>query len=379
MPSRPAEEVSVSGFSRAREEFMSSAVRRTFAVLATGFFVVLLATSAFTQARWTRLAPFPEPDEELYGVAAGGKMYVLGGFGGGKARGGVFEYDPAADRWTKKKPMARPVHHQAMAEYQGKIYVFGGFVFPSSGGGWEPVDNAWEYDPVADSWKALAPLPMKRGSAVAAEVGGKLYVIGGATTVEGSKETAINGNGPARVLTVNDVYDPATNTWQSRAPMALGRNHAFGGAVNGKIYVIGGRTAHAFITVSTNTDIVEEYDPATNMWAGLKAKMPTARSGGGWATYGGKIYVAGGEVSTPEVAGAFRAVEVYEPAANTWTKLPPMPMPRHGVAGAVLGNRFHLVSGMITTAAAGAGQDPKMEVHTSLHDVIELGPARGSN
>ena len=358
---------------------MSSVLRRTLAALATGFFVVLLAATAFTQARWTRLAPFPEPDEELYGVAAGGKMYVLGGFGGGKARGGVFEYDPAADRWTKKKPMARPVHHQAMVEYQGKIYVFGGFVFPSSGGGWEPVDNAWEYDPVADSWKALAPMPMKRGSAVVAEVGGKMYLIGGATTVEGSKETAINGNGPARVLTTNDMYDPATNTWQSRAPMALGRNHAFAGAVNGKIYVIGGRTAHAFITVSTNTDIVEEYDPATNMWAGLKAKMPTARSGGGWATYGGKIYVAGGEVSTPEVAGAFRAVEVYEPASNTWTKLPPMPMPRHGVAGAVLGNRFHLVSGMITTAAAGAGQDPKMEVHTSLHDVIELGPSTSSN
>jgi N-acetylneuraminic acid mutarotase len=356
-----------------------SALRRALFACVAGSIVLLLGTTAFTQARWTRLAPFPEPDEELYGVAAGGKLYVLGGFGGGKARGAVFEYDPAVDRWTKKKPMARPVHHQAMVEYQGKIYMFGGFVFPSSGGGWEPVDNAWEYDPAADSWKALAPLPMKRGSAVVAEVGGKMYLIGGATTVEGSKEVAINGNGPARVVTTNEMYDPATNTWQSRAPMALGRNHAFAGAVNGKVYVIGGRTAHAFVTVSANTDIVEEYDPATNTWAGLRAKMPTARSGGGWGTYGGRIYVAGGEVSTADLAGAFRAVEAYEPATNSWTKMPPMPMPRHGVAGAVLGNRFHLVSGMITTAAAGAGQDPKMEVHTSLHDVIDLGPARGSN
>jgi len=56
-----------------------------------------------------------------------------------------------------------------------------------------------------------------------------------------------------------------------------------------------------------------------------------------------------------------------------------MPMPRHGVAGAILGNRLHLVSGMITSAAAGAGQDPKMEVHTSSHDVIELGPPTSSN
>lgn len=357
---------------------MSSRLRRTLAVLATISVVVLLAATAFSQARWVKLAPFPEPDEELYGVTANGKLYVIGGFGAGKARGTVYEYDPASDRWTKKRPMARPVHHQAMVEYRGKIYVFGGFVAPSTGGGWEPVDNAWEYDPAADSWKALAPLPIKRGSAVVAEVGGRMYLIGGATTVEGSKEVAINGGGPARVLTINEVYDPVANTWQSRAPMALGRNHAFAGAVNGKIYVIGGRVGHAFITVASNTDIVEEYDPATNMWSGLRAKMPTARSGGGWGTYGGRIYVAGGEVSTPELAGAFRAVEVFEPATNTWTKMPPMPMPRHGVAGAVLGNRFHLVSGMITTAAAGAGQDPKMEVHTSSHDAIEL-PAAGTN
>ncbi len=354
---------------------MLSLLRRTLAVLAMGCVVLLLATTAFSQARWTKLAPFPEPDEELYGITANGKLYVIGGFGSGKARGIVYEYDPAADRWTKKKPMARPVHHQSMVEYGGKIYVFGGFVAPSTGGGWEPVDNAWEYDPVADSWKALWPLPSKRGSTVAVQVDGKMYVIGGATTVEGSKDVAINGNGPARVVTTNEVYDPATNRWESRSPMALGRNHAFAGAVAGKIYVIGGRVAHAFVTVSSNTDIVEEYDPATNTWSGLKAKMPSARSGGGWGTVGGKIYVAGGEVATPELVGAFRAVEVYDAASNAWTKLPPMPMPRHGVAGAILGNRFHLVSGMITSAAAGAGQDPKMEIHTSSHDVIDL-PAR---
>ena len=83
-------------------------------------------------------------------------------------------------------------------------------------------------------------------------------------------------------------------------------------------------------------------------------------------------------MATPALVGAFRAVEVYDPATNIWTKMPPMPMPRHGVAGAMLGNRLHLVSGMITSAAAGAGQDPKMEVHTSSHDVIDLSSSPGS-
>ena len=106
--------------------------------------------------------------------------------------------------------------------------------------------------------------------------------------------------------------------------------------------------------------------------------MPTARSGGGWATYGGKIYVGGGEVATNSLVGAFRALEAFDPATNSWTIMPSMPMPRHGVAGAVIGNKLHLVSGMITSAAAGAGQDMTVEVHTQTHDVLEL-PTAGTN
>src|ERR1017187_7317787 len=90
------------------------------------------------QGHWSKAAPFPQPEEELYGVAANGKMYVFGGFGAGK-----------------------------------------------------PVGMLWEYDPAADSWKALAPMPGKRGSTVAAEVGGQIYVIGGAIPEPGTKEVAI--------------------------------------------------------------------------------------------------------------------------------------------------------------------------------------------
>ena len=210
------------------------------------------------------------------------------------------------------------------------------------------------------------------------QLNGKVYVIGGATTADGSKDVAIGNNTTVKNLTTNDVYDIATNTWTSAAPMALGRNHVFAGTVGGKIYVIGGRIAHAFVAASQNTDVVEEYDPATNTWGAQRAKMPTARSGGGWATYGGKIYVAGGEVATNSLVGAFRALEAFDPATNSWTIMPSMPMPRHGVAGAMIGNKLHLVSGMITSAAAGAGQDMTVEVHTATHDVLEL-PMSGTN
>ena len=349
---------------------MWSGIQRMLAVVATALFLLLSNASAQGQLRWVKLAPFPEPEEELYGIAVNGKMYVLGGFGqGGAPEGLVYEYDPAGDKWTKKKPMPVPVHHQAMAVYQGKIWMFGGYNRPPNAEpvGWYPVDNAWQYDPAADSWKALAPLPGKRGSAVAAEVGGKIYVIGGAIPQPNTKETGVFPNRPARATGTNEVYDPASNKWESRSPMPTARNHAYVGAVGGKIYVLGGRIGHTFITVATNTDVVEEYDPATDSWGAIKAKMPTARSGGGYATSGGRIYAAGGEVQTPQFLGAFRALEAYDPASNTWSLLPAMPLPRHGVAAAFIGNRLHLVSGHITSGGA-----PDAQVATGSHDVLEV-------
>ena len=119
--------------------------------------------------QWTKAAPFPIPEEELYGSVVNGKFYVLGGFGvGGMAPGLVFEYDPAADRWTRKKDMPVKVHHQAQTPFNGKLYVFGGCLQGISGEG--GTTNAWEWDPVADSWRALAPLTVNRCSAVAAGI-----------------------------------------------------------------------------------------------------------------------------------------------------------------------------------------------------------------
>lgn len=326
-----------------------------------------------TQAKWESAAPFPAPAEELYGVAANGKMYVIGGFGdGGRPMGIVYEYDPSADAWTQKKSMPVPAHHAALAELNGKIYVLGGFVaFPvqgAQGAGWQPVGNAWEYDPVGDSWKALAPLPTKRGSPLAAVVNGKIYVIGGATLDPGSNEVAILQNHPARSVGTNEAYDPQTGTWEARNPMPTARNHTFGGTVSGKIYVIGGRLGSPFIGAASNTDVVEEYDPAINQWGAPKAKMPTPRSGGGWAIHSNRIYVAGGEINTLQLAGAFRALEAYDPGTNTWAILSSMPNPRHGVAAAFLGDHLHLVSGKITSG----GYSPGLQLSTSEHDVIQI-------
>ena len=333
--------------------------------------VLMFPGNAPAQGKWVKLAPFPEPAFEIAGATVNGKIYVFGGLpSGGQTTppGLVYEYDPGANQWTKKKPMPLPAHHIAAAEYRGKVYLFGGGIQKEAGeSNWFPSDHAWEYDPAADSWKALAPMPTKRGAAVAAEVGGKIYVIGGAGLHPGAKEAALSPSQPHRSLGANEAYDPATNTWQTRSPMPTARNHAAIGAVNGKIYVLGGRVASPFIGGdASNTDVVEEYDPATGSWGALRARMLTARSGVGFGTYGGRIYLVGGEFQNRAMAGVFRDLEAYDPAANQWITLPPVPLARQGVGSAVIGNRFHVISGRLQSGGVGPGQAANYDSHDAF-------------
>jgi len=338
--------------------------------------VVLGAVAADAQmpGRWVRLAPVPEANEEWDSAVLNGKLYLFGGnpvAAGGKQGappGLVFEYDPAADRWTKKKNMPQPAHHNAVVGYNGKMYVFGGAVQRKPGGPTQyPIDNAWEYDPAADAWRALAPMPIRRMAAAAVEVGGKIYVIGGAGPWPGLENEPLGGESPHRIVDANHMYDPAANTWQPRQTLPTPRTHMYAGAVNGKIYLIGGRVGSMQVVTGSTTDLVEEYDTAADRWGAVKLRMPTPRDGGTVGVYQGKIYVAGGQAITAINNSVSRALEAYDPATNTWTSLPNVPLARHGQGGGVIGNRFHVVGGHIT--AAFSGGEP---LNVPNHDAFEL-------
>jgi N-acetylneuraminic acid mutarotase len=324
---------------------------RVLAVAATTLICFLSTASGQTLVRVVKLAPFPDPSPEITAAAVNGKMYIFGGLLNTTVKGLVYEYDPATDKWIKKKMMPLPAHHVAAVGYRGKIYVFGGFT-GAGNRGWLPINNSWEYDPVKDSWKALAPFPIADGGAVAAEVDGKIYVIGGGSVQPGDKVVPLSARVPHRALATNYMYDPANNTWEARSPMPTARNHTAIGVVNGKIYVLGGRVGSVFV-ISSNTDVVEEYDPAADSWGYARARMPTPRSGTAFGTYGGKIFVAGGEMLDNQIVGAFLSMEAYEPATDKWEELPPMSIPRNGPAGVVIGNRFYVVSGQMQSGSIG--------------------------
>ncbi|MEA2717233.1 MAG: hypothetical protein QOI99_1550, partial [Actinomycetota bacterium] len=88
-------------------------------------------------------------------------------------------------------------------------------------------------------------------------------------------------------------------------------------------------------------DTAERYDPVADGWQTL-APLPTARGGSGVALSSGQVVVAGGE----DAARVYPQVEALDLATGRWSSLPPMPTPRHGLAlVTVAGTVYALVGG----------------------------------
>jgi N-acetylneuraminic acid mutarotase len=89
-----------------------------------------------------------------------------------------------------------------------------------------------------------------------------------------------------------EVYDPATDTWSTKAPMPTNRWYHNVAVVNGILYVMGGYSS-INNGISEIIDTVYAYDPVTNTWT-TNTTLP------GWvlrpisAVIDGVLYVAGG-------------------------------------------------------------------------------------
>ena len=278
---------------------------------------------------WVSLAPLPAPRQELAAAELDGKIYVVGGLVGRANANEI--YDPATNRWTTGADLPVGTDHDWAVSLYGRVYV-----------GAPGSNRVFSYDPAADAWSDVAPSNfLHAGTAVAAVFEGRAYLAG--------------GTGGGMVGNELEVYDPAADRWTTLAPMSCARNHTAGGFIGGKLYVAGGRPG--------NPSCVEAYDPGTNSWT-RKASMPTGRSGIAGGVVGECLYVFGGEGNTNASNGIFSEVEAYEPATDSWTRLPPMQTGRHGIYAAVIGNVIYLPGGA-TQQGFGA---------TAVHDayVVDL-------
>lgn len=281
-----------------------------------GVLALTLVALAQTPGRWSKAAPMPEERTEVTVAALGGRIYVVGGFGG---RGGLLEYDPSTDQWRERAKPPFSVHHAGAATVGGRLYVVGGYTMS-----WDPVDKMFAYDPGRDQWREVSPMPTARGALAVAPLDGRIHAVGGAGA--GRRNTG-----------AHEVYDPGSDRWTAAPPLPTPRDHHAAEVVDGRLYAIGGRIDGSY---ARNLAVNEEFDPRTRQWR-KRAPLPTARSGIATAVLGAKIFVFGGEAP----AGTFDQVEAYDPAADAWSTWAPMPTARHGLGAAVLGERIFVMSG----------------------------------
>jgi N-acetylneuraminic acid mutarotase len=139
------------------------------------------------------------------------------------------------------------------------------------------------------------------------------------------------------------VYDPVRDSWTVLPDLPTQRNHLAVAAIDGKVYVAGGRFGAG--VGSEMTAALEVFDPASNTWT-ARAPMPLARAGNNGIAARGCLYVFGGEGNDADPRGVFSEMEVYDPRTNTWASLAAIPVPVHGVTGAAfLDGWIHLVGG----------------------------------
>jgi N-acetylneuraminic acid mutarotase len=207
-----------------------------------------------------------------------GKLYIAGGSNAYWERSLLQVYDPATNTWTAKSPLLIPSAGGGCGAIAGKLYLVAG----EAGGNW----GNWlqVYDSATDTWTTKAPVDIYWGGMASGVIDGKLYVAGGATPYWGT-------SGDRRLLNVLEVYDPATDTWTTKAPMPTARDGCQGGVIDGKLYVVGGDL------VGQLSDKLEVYDPAADTWT-TKAPMPTARFSFAAGVVNGILYAAG-ELAMP--------------------------------------------------------------------------------
>ncbi|MFP2960314.1 kelch repeat-containing protein [Myxococcus sp. 1LA] len=232
-------------------------------------------------------------------------------------------------RWEATGSMVTPrLWAQAILLDSGKVLVAGGY-------NTNPVASAELYDPATGTWSPAGNMSSARGSHTLTRLpSGRVVAIGGSPNQAGTSE-----------VRHVDIYDPATNTWSSAAPLTFARaRHTATLLPSGKVLVIGG-------AASAVNNIPELYDPATNTWVPVASMAATTRSAHAAVLLpSGKVLVAGGG----------SAPELYDLATDTWT-------PATGGSGNAWSQGHLLPNGKVLLMAGVnlALYDPALNVQTS--------------
>ena len=302
---------------------------------------------------WQTGPALPFAVQEIYPCRHDGKLHLAGGFiaENGEITGPTSAHhalDPATGLWTPRAPLPVARHHPQLVSLGGRLHCLGGFEADERGA-WQMQGDMWVYKEAGDNWEWAPELPVPNAESVAGVIRGDLYLASGRLP---------KGD---RNLDWTDHVDTARawcfsrGQWEEVAPMPSARNSATGGALDGRLHVVGGRTVSG-----GNTAVHEAYDPWSDRWERL-APMPKAQGGLASAVIGDKLYVFGGEY-LEGAGGVFPDAWVYDARRDSWSALPDMPSPRHGLGAVAQKGDIYVIGG--ARQAGGHQTSAAVEIYT---------------
>ena len=300
---------------------------------------------------WRGEPPLPAARSWAGGAVVNDKFYVVGGVNGADFSPAVERFDPAGGGWATLALIPFPISQARVAVVGGKIYVPGGFN-PNYG---RELDTMQIYDTATNAWSLGAPLPGRRSGAGVAALDGNIYIIAGNEPMPGPSEVPTN--------TVF-MYNPAGNTYTTRAPLPVIAANLAAIALDGRIYALGGTLDYAHYA----------YDPATNVWTPITAGPTPNFQSPGLFVLNGEIWAVGGQngaVAYPPE----QQVQIYNPASDSWRFGPPLLTPRLGSSAAGVSNyRAYIVGGRHGTTRAFLDSMESIAYRRNFRDVEVTNP-----
>jgi hypothetical protein len=265
--------------------------------------------------RWSAGPPLNVARNDLSAVVLrDGAVLVFGGSAEDDHDVDVVErLAPGAKTWSRVAPMP------AAGRYVAAVVLPSGLVFAASGRhGYDCTGAAMLYDPAADRWRTLPPMPQPHTKATAVLDGaGQPVIVHGACDEDHDKQF-----GP-------DRYDLARSVWTSGAPTAetFGATASLG---DGRTLVVGGLDVTEMKDIAT----AQILDASARTWRATTPAPTPREHGTALRIPDGKVMVLGGDP----------AVDLYDPTRESWAPGPPLPTAAWDMPAAVLRDGHVLVT-----------------------------------
>ena len=289
-----------------------------------------------------------------------GKILIAGGTGAQVTVGaaelfdpefGTFSVLPSAMNWPRYA-------HTATSLGNGKVLIAGGLVGTTLLD-LAPSDKAELFDPGSGTFVTLPAMTSVRSEHSAALLAnGKVLIVGGYKS--------------ATYLESAELFDPSSGAFAPLSHTLSTERHGHTATLlpNGKVLIAGGEVGMASLVTNT----AEVFDPITEAFTLLPNTMAVARAYH-TATLlpNGKVLLAGGFANGAAPNYYTDSAELFDPASNSFTTLPPMNSAHSVNTATLLATGKVLIAGGVTNPAVGQGPtnmaevfDPVLGTFTSL-------------